>query len=380
MKRLVLTLALLALGASAQDLPPERVAAAALRDPRGLPAAPQGHWSDWRPETPLPEEHRERLQQASRAYLRGDYPVALAAYWLLLHEEPDFPPALYQLGVTYFRLRRYGDCVSVFERFVSVAPSQVGATQALAHGHYSLGDYEAARAHYERVLAANPDSVEAVRGQALTHMRLGLLESSLELFDRCLELRPDHLEAHHGRGRVLFDLGRSEDAREAALAARELDPFDPRPWFLLSQVLFDLGEDDEAEAAEARFLELNDLSQKVRALEADLIDDPGRADVLRRLVDVHRASGNLAGVRATFERWIRAAPRDLGVRSFALETMRGLEMLADCEGIVGGMERDFPREAEAWRVLRDHYGALEDRVQQVRAGERYLRFGGDPGR
>ena len=31
----------------------------------------------------------------------------------------------------------------------------------------------------------------------------------------------------------------------------------------------------------------------------------------------------------------------------------------------------------AWRVLRDHYGALRDRVRQVRAGERYLRLGGD---
>ena len=43
-------------------------------------------------------------------------------------------------------------------------------------------------------------------------------------------------------------------------------------------------------------------------------------------------------------------------------------------------EEGFFEEPEAWRLLRDFYGTINDRVHQVRAGERYLRLGGDPKR
>lgn len=350
------------------------------RDPSALPRAEPGRWREWQPDAPLAAEHLERLRAGTQAYLARDYAGAAQSFWSLLEAEPDLPPALYQLGVTYFRLRRYGDCARVFERFLEVVPSQVGATQALAHCYYSLGDYEAALRHYEAVLAASPDSVEALRGQALANMRVGRLEPALELLDRCLELRPEHGEALFWKGQVLFDLGRAQEARQVAEAARELDRFDPRPWFLLSQVLYELGDDEGADEAESRFLELNLLAQKVRTLEGLLLHDPREVGLYVRLCDVHRASGNAAGVRETVARLLRAVPGELAVRSFAIDTLLRIEDRAGAQQVADGIERDFAATAEAWRVLRDYYGAVRDTVRQVRAGERYLRMGGEPDR
>lgn len=350
------------------------------RDPATLPRAAAGRWTGWGPTDPVPEPLLEPLREGTRAYFEGDYASAAATYWGLLVTAPDFPPALYQLGVTYFRLRRYGDCARTFERFLEVAPDAVGATQALAHSYYSLGQYEPALEHYEAVLGADAKSVEALRGYALSHMRLGRLERALELFDACLAKEPEHLEVHFWRAQTLFDLGRVEAALAAAEATRDLDPFDPRPWFLLGQVHFELGDDDAADAAETRFGELNQHAQKVRTLEGLLLYEPRRVDLWRRLFEVERAAGNQAGAIAALEGCLRALPKDLGVRVFVLDALTELGERDRADTVASGIERDFFEVPEAWLALRDHYGRVNDRVRQVRAGERYLRLGGDPRR
>lgn len=353
---------------------------ALARDPATLPRASAQRWSAWKPTDPLPDALLAPMRDATRAYIEGDHATAVATYWSLLEREPDFPPALYQLGVAYFRLRRYGDCARTFERFLAAVPSAVGATQALAHSYYSLGEYERALAHYQAVLAADASSVEALRGFALSHLRLGNLERALELFDVCLVKSPAHLEARFWRAQVLFDLERMDEARAAAEAARDLDPFDPRPWFLLSQVLFALGDESAADAAQKRFTELNLHTQKVRTLEGLLLYEPKRTELWRRLYDVERSAGNSAGARDSVERCLKSLPRDLSVRVFAMQALRELGERERALEVADGVERDFAEVAEAWLSLRDFYGVVNDRVRQVRAGERYLRLGGDPGR
>jgi tetratricopeptide (TPR) repeat protein len=365
--------------AQAAAAAPAQADALAL-DPATLPRAPAGRWSAWKPSDALPEALQAPMRDGTRSYFEGDYARAVALYWELLRREPDFPPALYQLGVTYFRLRRYGDCARTFERFLAAVPSAVGATQALAHSYYSLGEYERALAHYQAVLAADTDSVEALRGFALSHMRLGRPERALELFDACLAKSPEHLEVLFWRGQTLFDLGRLEEARAAAEAARDVDAFDPRAWFLLSQVQFELGEEEAAEAAEARFGELNLHVQKVRTLEGLLLYEPRRMDLWRRLLEVERSAGNTQGAIESVQRCLRAIPGDLTVRLFALESYAVLGERARAMEVADATERDFAENADAWLALRDFYGSLGDRVRQVRAGERYLRLGGDPRR
>lgn len=366
--------------ASQSDAPEVKATERLARDPASLPRAAEGRWRDWTPGDAIPLALQAPMREGARAYLEGSFASAVGTYGEVLEREPDFPPAFYQLGVTYFRLRRYGDCARALERFLAVAPSEIGATQALAHCYYSLGEYERALAHYEAVLGAGAQSVEALRGYALTHMRLGRLERALELFDDCLAKSPEHLEARFWRAQTLFDLGRVEEALAAAESARDLDPIDPRAWFLLSQVQFELGDEDAAQEAEARFSELNLHAQKVRTLEGLLLYEPKRVELWRRLFDVERAAGNPAGAIAALEGCLRALPKELSVRVFALDSLAALGERERALAIAAGIERDFAELADAWLALRDFYGRLNDRVRQVRAGERYLRLGGDPRR
>jgi tetratricopeptide (TPR) repeat protein len=343
------------------------------RDPRALPVAEAGRWDGWSPRDPVPDEHRARMGEAMTAYGARDYQRALAQLFELLESQPDFPPALYQASTASFRLRRYGDCIELLERFLRVVPHEVGATQALGHSLYSLGRYEEARAHYARVLAKNPGSVEAVRGYALAHLRLGELETALELLNRVLELRPGHAEAQAWIAHVLYELERLPQARVAAERARDLAPHEPRPWFLLSRILAEQGQDDAALAAQARFEELSRVVQEVRSLEGVLLHDPSHAGALRRLVELRSRSRDPA-VRRDLALLVQLLPADCEVRRLALDT---LVEIGDGEGAriaALELERICGERAETWERLRAYYASVGDRVRQVQAGERHLRL------
>lgn len=358
--------------APSAPLSPPQIDSALTRDPSTLPRAAPGHWNGWKPSDTVPVELAAEFGSALRAYQDADYGAALAGMHAVLARAPDFPAALYQCGATYFRLRRYGDGARVFERFVEVVPEEIGATQALGHCYYSLGEYERARAHYVAVLARTESSVEAWRGLGLAQWKLGDAPRALESLDRALALRPDHADALMWRAQVLFELGRSGEALLAAVRARELTPHEPRAWYVEAQVLADLGRDEDATRARNRFLELNRIEQEIRTQEGLLLHEPRALEPLLRLVVLQRAAGNRAETKAVMLRTLRTAPNELRVHALALEIFAGLDERALVERTVTEIETRFARSPAAWRLLAEHHRAAS---QPERAAEAEKRAG-----
>lgn len=293
------------------------------RSPQQWPQAEflngESPWGEWSIGTPPPEALRPRLAQVARAYDLGDLSATLDGLFRILEVAPDFPPALHQAGLVYFKLQRYGDAIFALRRYLSAAPQRIGDTRHLAHSLYSLGRYDEALAHYEAVLAVHARSLEARLGRGLTHMRMGDLDRALKDLDAVLADNPNHPDAAFWRARVQFDMDELEGAAASLARAAKLDPFDPRPAFLQAQVLYELGEDREAEDAEGRFAELSRLTQEVRALEGRLLFNPRQAVIQRRLVNVHRTSGNWLAAGDTLRRWLRLDPENVEIRISMLE-------------------------------------------------------------
>ncbi|MEM8711346.1 MAG: tetratricopeptide repeat protein [Planctomycetota bacterium] len=293
------------------------------RSPQEWPSVAPGEgpdrWSRWTVGASPPTELRPQLAQIVRAYDEGDLPATLKGLFAVLHEAPDFPPALHQAGLVYFQLQRYGDTVFALRRYLSVAPDRVGDTRHLAHALYSLGSYDEALAHYERVLAVHPLGLEARMGRGLTHMRLGKLEAALGDLDTVLRDDPQSADAAFWKARVHFDLDELEQAAASLDRAEELAPFDPRPAYLRAQIYYESGKDEEAAVAEARFTSLSKLAQEVRALEGRLLFNPRQPEVQRRLVQVHRASRNWQAAALALRRWLRLEPESVPIRVSMLE-------------------------------------------------------------
>ena len=337
------------------------------RDPSSLPRAPADRWKDFEKDPSKPPTVPAAMRDAVVALRERDLPRALMQLYDALDAEPDYPPALYEMGVVYFRLQRYGDAAAVLERFVAHVPERVGDTRVLGHCYYSLGDYAKAEKHYERVLAASPDAIEALRGLALTRMRLGDAKKCLELLDRVLALDPRHAEAWTWRAQVLYDQERSEDALAAAERARDLVPWQPRPWFLLGRILGDLGRDEDAAKAEARCRELSLADQEIRSLDNRLEYQPDDAALLVRLVELRRTTGNVPGARQALARLVKTKPADIELRILALDVLEGMGDVEGAKLAARAIEQQGPSERKAWERLERFYGRIKDSAGEARA-------------
>lgn len=378
-------LAVLALLPSQSDDPPRAAAEGRdallaevfARDPSELPRAEDGRFADWTFDSPMPDRLRPLVDRAARAYyVAQDYGATLAALFDLLELEPDYPPALFQLGTVYFRLQRYGDTITVLERFGRVAPKELAKTQALAHAYYSLGDYERAHAHYERILAAGNDSPEARRGLGLAKMRLGDADGALAELRNVVEAEPQHGDAWAWMARILYDQGRSEEALEPARKGVRYQAFEPRPWFVLAQVLLDLEQDDEAERAQARFDELTRLVQAVRSVEASLGRDARQPMAVARLIELHAEIGDVRSVREAIGRLYALEPRNGELRAWTLQVLVEIGDEAGATEAARAYEAACGDEQETWRRLEAFYASRNDIENQIRCGERFLRMGG----
>lgn len=352
---------------------PVRLAASG-QDPRALPRADEGRWKDFETTAPRPDEIPPGVREAFEALRDHDPLLALAELFRALRAQPDYPPALYESGVVYFRLQRYGDAIVVLERFLRHVPGRIGDTRVLGHCYYSLGDYSRAKAHYGRVLAASPDDVEALRGLGLCEMRLGDSKRALELLAAVLEKQPAHAEAWAWRARILCDEDRSAEALEAAVRARDLQPWEPRPWFLLGQILADLGREGEGAAALARYRELNALAQESRSIGTRLRFDPHQVPLLARLVDVHRGTGNVPGAREALARLAKERPTDVDLRILAVDVLESMEDADGARLAATSLAQRCADEWKAWKRLETYYARLRDRQKQLEAGERYRRL------
>lgn len=348
----------------------------ALRlDPRELPRGVDGAWAAWGPATPPPEAVRATFVAGVRAYQEGDYAAALAHLHVVLRRTPDHPGALYQAATAYFRLRRYGDCAALAERFLAAAPTEIGATQVLGHAYYTLGEYERALEHYGRVVAASPKSAEAWRGLGLARLRLGDPASAVQALDKALELRPQHGDALVWRAQALIDLGATEQALEAALRGRDLGPFEPRAWFVLGEIFATLGRDSDSATARARFVELSRIDQQVRAQEALLLVDPRALDPRVRLVRLHVLAGDRESVRENIVRLERLAPELVDVELLALEAFAALADHQAAEQVVAQIEKRFAAQPSAWAAIESYWRSRGDEDRARRAADRRKALG-----
>jgi len=345
------------------------------RDPRALEKAEPGRWRDFGAD--LDEQAGKTpagMRGAVLAIHERNLPLALERLYGVLDAEPEFPPALYEMGVVYFRLQRYGDAAVTLERLLEVAPAMLPRTRVLGHCYYSLGEYARAKSHYERVLAVSPREVEAMRGLALSEFHLGAPEKADTLLDTLLVIEPRHAEAWGWKAQVLLDLERPEAALSAASRARDLDPWQPRPWFLIGRILLDQGREEEGLAAQERYRALSAAAQAVNTIEGRLEYAPHDPGLLRRLVEVHESTGNVPSARRALARLVAERPTDVDLRILAVDV---LERMRDPEGAQIAAEELANRcsgEWRAWERLERFYartGRMQDRLQ---AGEKARRL------
>lgn len=170
----------------------------------------------------------DAIRTAHAAFQRGDLPLALAAWARALRAEPDNPTALYNAGITRFRMIEHAAARPYFARVTELRPDM--ALPWFAHAACCLmaRDHDAALAGYTRAAEIAPNNARFAHGLATVRSIMGDKLGALAGFRRAQELAPGYAWARFSEGVTLAQMGRWSEAWPA-MEARKLIGVTSRP-------------------------------------------------------------------------------------------------------------------------------------------------------
>ena len=180
--------------------------------------------------------------EGNRLLNTGQVDAAAAAYRAALAVDPDYVPALNNLGLLLKRLGQRRDAEDCLRR----------------------------------AIALTPDDFELHNNLAVLLHEEGRLDAALASYGRALEIMPDDGFARGNFGGLLSQMGRGEEAIPHCRRAAELCPDSVAVWSTLGKVLIDAGQVDEAMPVLLRALQMPDAGgEQFSAYLQALIYPPG---------------------------------------------------------------------------------------------------------
>ncbi|HXJ02369.1 MAG TPA: tetratricopeptide repeat protein [Micropepsaceae bacterium] len=155
------------------------------------------------------------LQDAQRAYQEGRLADAAGLYHEFLNANPAHVPALYELGMIYFRGSQFDSAERLFGEIEKLDPGFADGLCMRGVSLVKMGRTVEALALFEQALRVKPDFVEAMSNHATALLQMGRYRDGLEELDRVLTLDPDHVLTLNNRGNALFALNRYQEAVES---------------------------------------------------------------------------------------------------------------------------------------------------------------------
>ena len=187
----------------------------------------------------LEPEYTPALVNLGNIYLELDrLDDARTSFASALEKRPNNPAAHYGLGQVALSKRSYAEAVEYFEKALALAPEANRIHYALAMAYRGLGDTEKAKIHLAQqgpvgVRVADPlidrlaELVAGVRVHLFrgkTALEAKRYEEAAAEFRKAIEARPDTVPAHVNLGAALIQLGDAKGAAEEFKLALRFDP------------------------------------------------------------------------------------------------------------------------------------------------------------
>ncbi len=131
-------------------------------------------------------------------------------------KKPDFLEAWYELGVTYFKLKKNREALQAMERALSIKPDHTPAMLVLGGAAERLEDTKEAERWYRKALETRPDLLDANEMLAYLYESKipGRKEEAAAQFRKVLEARPDDADIAGRLAQILIDQKKYVEALE----------------------------------------------------------------------------------------------------------------------------------------------------------------------
>ncbi len=219
----------------------------------------------------------------------GELDKALESYRRALELDPDYGPAIYNLGVVLQELGRFGEAEPFFRRCRSLDPGDRDAVYRLGLVVAEQRRYAEAAEAFRDALGLDPQNPALWLFLAKAQKELHQYEEAVESAARALAIQPGFAEAQNLLGMLFQDVGRLDEAIERYRAAVATAPDNAAYVNNLGCALGRAGALDEAVAQLQRALDLQPKDAQTHANVGNLYAIKGRRDLAVRSFEAGHA-------------------------------------------------------------------------------------------
>jgi tetratricopeptide (TPR) repeat protein len=204
----------------------------------------------------------------------------------VLARDPDNLFALRGLGDTYRGQRQIDKALPLWERYIQFRPRDIFVLTRIADGHKTIGNHQRAEACYRQALSINKDDRYALMGLADLYQKTGQDELAIQYYERVMETGPKMINILTIVANLHWHRGEHEKARDYYQQALDLESHN-------SYALYGLGN---------YYRWQRDYLMAISLWEKILERDRGTVNMLTRLADAYRSTGNLDAAETTYRK------------------------------------------------------------------------------
>jgi protein O-GlcNAc transferase len=169
---------------------------------------------------------------------------------------PDVAEMRFGLGNALFSQSKSEEAVASYAFAISLDPEFAAAHANLGRALLALGQFKEAAKNFEQATILEPDLGEAHVGLAQALLAQGELFSLIMSCEKALSLLPNNADLHYYYASALLGLGRLEEAAQNLRQALEMKPAWPQALSSLGVALKQLGQLAEAEQCQRQAIAL----------------------------------------------------------------------------------------------------------------------------
>lgn len=177
--------------------------------------------------TPPPRKEplvTERLSEADRLRIGGQYQKAIAAYDQVIASKPDVAQAYWGRCYSLNSLQQSEAAIGACNKALELKPDYPEALWSKGNALDQQQRPMDALKLYEQATALKPDFAEAWNNQGVALLALGRSKEAVAAFDKATTLKPDFANAWANRGAALWRVGRIKQAIASIDRALQIQP------------------------------------------------------------------------------------------------------------------------------------------------------------
>ena len=210
---------------------------------------------------------------------------AIEYYLQALEIDPDYPEAYYNLGNALQASGRLDEAIEQYREALRARPAYPEAINNLGNTLYAQGNLKAAVEVYERAVQIDPNAFRFRKNLANALASSGRLAEAILHYTEALRIQPDDFDIHMNLGAAYGSRQRNDRAIAHLRRAVQIRPASPDAHFNLAAALWLSGSRTRAINHYREALRLNPTDSEVRRRLAEALQEVGRAEEARAILN-----------------------------------------------------------------------------------------------